>query len=459
MEFEKALTQASEYLSFTPRFINPAEPQGLWFCDSLVTASDIGVNAVCLGTGSSWDDVPRCRPFLEAFPFIVIVSPNAIARDEMHEALLPRLPAMCLYEIGDAGFRGCKTITEYISVYGRKELLSILSGAEELPAYGLLNLARVPKQNLLTIPRTLSGFPRLDKGILGFLEGRLSIWTGKRGIGKSTLVSQMLLESLNQGHVVCAYSGELPKEQFREWMYLQAAGPEHIAYQTDLPTGKRVAVANALADKQISDWMDERYWLYDLDRNTRHDPEMILSQFEYARMRYGADTFLVDNMMSVDLATARDRDYYRAQADFVQQLSTFAKRRHVNVHLVVHPRKSSGKSGAVDNDDISGSGDITNKADNVFFLTRHNRVVDGKSVEAPLLVILKNRDFGTRGDVWLDFDGKSRRFFQYKAGSANKRYAWDPAGQQLTLNELTDPAGAAEIDRIFPPEQEASPCK
>lgn len=451
MEFEKALTAASQYLTFTPRLINPAEPQGLWFCDSLITAADIGANAVCLGTGCSWDDVPRCRPFLEAFPFLVIVSPNAIAREQMHRELQPRLPAMCIYEIADAGFRGCKTIKDYISVYGRKELLSILSGAEELPAYGLLNLARVPPQNLLSVPRTLSGFPRLDKGILGFLEGRLSIWTGKRGIGKSTLISQMLLEGLNQGHTVCAYSGELPKEQFRQWTYLQAAGPEHIAYQTDQRTGKRVAVADGLAEKQISEWMDERYWLYDLDKNTRHDPERILAQFEYARMRYGADVFLVDNMMSVDLAASRDRDYYRAQADFVQCLSTFAKRRHVHVHLVVHPRKSSGKNGNLDNDDVSGSGDITNKADNVFFLSRHDRVVDGKSVKAPVLKILKNRDFGTSGDVWLDFDGKSRRFYQFKAGSADKRLAWDPAGRQLTLEEATP-----EIDQIFPPDKEGA---
>ena len=94
MEFEKALTAASQYLTFTPRLINPAEPQGLWFCDSLITAADIGANAVCLGTGCSWDDVPRCRPFLEAFPFLVIVSPNAIAREQMHRELQPRLPAM-----------------------------------------------------------------------------------------------------------------------------------------------------------------------------------------------------------------------------------------------------------------------------------------------------------------------------------------------------------------------------
>ena len=36
------------------------------------------------------------------------------------------------------------------------------------------------------------------------------------------------------------------------------------------------------------------FWLFDLERNTRHNPEAILSQFSYAKMRYRADVFLVD---------------------------------------------------------------------------------------------------------------------------------------------------------------------
>ena len=68
MEFEKAMEQASQYLTFTARFIDPAQPQGLWFCDTVTEVSAIQINAVCLGSGCGWDDVARCRPFLEAFP-------------------------------------------------------------------------------------------------------------------------------------------------------------------------------------------------------------------------------------------------------------------------------------------------------------------------------------------------------------------------------------------------------
>lgn len=449
MEFERAMRAASEYLTFTERFIDPKLPQGLWFCGNITEVSDIQINAVCLGAGCEWSDVVKCRPFLEQFSYIVIVTPNAIAREELVNELRPRLPTSCLYVVQDNGFQHCKSVSEYISTYGHAHLPDILSGAIELPAFGILNLADIQRRDMTKVPRTLSRFDRLDRSIGGFFAGELSVWTGKRGAGKSTILSQILLEAVDQGHVVCAYSGELDKTQFREWAYLQAAGPEHITYQTDPLTGKRLPTADALADKQISEWLDERFWLFDLEKNTRHDPEAILSQFAYAKMRYNADVFLVDNIMSVDFDYKRDADFNRIQSKFTQMLATFSKRQHVHTHLVVHPRKStSDQNSKVSSDDVNGSADITNRADNVFFLTSHVSTDDkGKAETKPLLMTLKNRDFGSKINQWLDFDKKSRRFFVDKTGDPQRAYGWDPSARQI---EITEERG--EIDQVFPDE-------
>lgn len=432
MEFEKAVRLAGEYLLFEERFLDPELPQGLWFCDNAAEVSAIELNAVCLGTGVEFDAVLKCRPFFACFPYVVIVTPNAIARERLVKELAPRLSACCLYVIGDGGFRGCKTLADYVDAFGHSQLLNILSGAEELPAYGILDLAAVEARDLTRVPRTLSGFRRLDKSIGGFFAGELSVWTGKRGIGKSTLLSWLLLGAVDQGHRVCAYSGELDKAQFREWTYLQAAGPDHIQYREDPLTGKRLPTVDPQAEEKISRWMRERFWLFDLERNTRHDPEAVLSQFAYAKMRYGADVFLVDNIMAVDFDRAGDRDFYREQSRFTQALSAFAKRQHVHIHLVVHPRKSaSGQAGEVTADDVHGSGDITNRADNVFFLTVR-QTAEGPS---PLLMTLKNRDFGSGIHQRLDFDKKSRRFFAPGEGPG-RPLGWELAERQVELKEL-----------------------
>lgn len=157
-----------------------------------------------------------------------------------------------------------------------------------------------------------------------------------------------------------------------------------------------------------------------------------MSQFSYAKMRYRADVFLVDNIMTVEFDGVREKDFYREQSKFTQALAAFAKRQHVHVHLVVHPRKSSGgKAWEVTADDVHGSGDITNRADNVFFLTTHV-VADAQK---PMLVTLKNRDFGSKINQWLDFDKKSRRFFA-EGGDPAKALGWEMAARQVEITEL-----------------------
>ncbi|WP_298016695.1 AAA family ATPase [uncultured Dysosmobacter sp.] len=447
MEFEKAMHAASQYLTFTDRFLDPKLPQGLWFCGNVAEVSDIQVNAVCLGSGCEWNDVVKCQPFFEHWEYIVIVEPNAIAREELVRELRPWLPASRLYVVQDSGFQNCRSIREYIEAHGIADLPRILSGAVELPAYGILNLADIQKRDMTKVPRTLSRFDRLDKSIGGFFAGELSVWTGKRGSGKSTILSQILLEAVDQGHVVCAYSGELDQSQFREWAYLQAAGPDYITYRADPMTGKRLPTVDEMADQMISEWLSERFWLFDLEKNTRHDPEAILKQFAYAKMRYNADVFLVDNIMSVDFDYKRDSDFNRIQSQFTQMLATFSKRQHVHTHLVVHPRKStSDQNGKVSADDVNGSADITNRADNVFFLTTHASTDDkGQPETKPLLMTLKNRDFGSHINQWLDFDKKSRRFFVDRTGDSKRPYGWDAEARQMKITE-----DRGDIDRVFP---------
>ena len=102
---------------------------------------------------------------------------------------------------------------------------------------GLLNLADVDCERKLNADRVLSGFRQLYAGIGGFSPGDLSVWTGKRGEGKSTLLGQMMLEAINQGHRVCVYSGEFPKHRFKLTLMQQAAGGRHVVKREDERTG------------------------------------------------------------------------------------------------------------------------------------------------------------------------------------------------------------------------------
>ena len=130
--------------------------------------------------------------------------------------------------------------------------------------------------------------------------------------------------------------------------------------------------------------------------------------------------------MVVDFEETRNsqENYYRAQSGFTGRLVEFAKKHEVHVHLVVHPRKTQGKGGINDADDVGGSGDITNRADNVISM---ERLSDEKAQElgyCTLLRVIKNRDFGETVKIALDYDQKSRRFYESGTDKLYRQYGW-----------------------------------
>ena len=188
-------------------------------------------------------------------------------------------------------------------------------------------------------------------------------------------------------------------------------------------TGKSFFLVNDDVKVPIDRWFDGTLFLTDIRDKAAHDEETILRLFEGANRRYGCDTFLVDNIMTAQLQGETERGYYRAQSAFAGRLADFCKRLGVHVHLVAHPRKTEGKR-PLEADDVGGSGDITNRADNVF---KVERVPEERVQElgySSLLTILKNREFGARGKVKLEFNEPSRRLYPM-GGSPAKKYGWE----------------------------------
>ena len=78
---------------------------------------------------------------------------------------------------------------------------------------------------------------------------------------------------------------------------------------------------------------------------------------------------IIDNMMALDIPHVSMLDKYDMQTRIVKRFSAIAKELNIHVHFICHPRKTEAfpRKG-----DISGTGDITNVADNVFMVHRVN---------------------------------------------------------------------------------------
>ena len=384
------------------------------FADA-IPIDDVGGAALFFDNRSE-DAIRRFKPLFADFSKVYILIADKEVREEVSETLTRLFPSVAQFIPKDEAFKGYNKLRDLLDGV-ENALDGLIVAAVQKPAYGLINLSKVSKTARERI--ALSGIRGLDREINGFGAGELSVWTGTRGSGKSTLLSQLLLNAVNQGVNVFAYSGELTQATFFASVVEQAAGGKNTRKEVDPHSGKEYYLVDTQTEAKIRDWLDGRFFLYDNTIADANNAESILSIMGLAANRYGCRIFLCDNLMTARFSQ-RGGDYYREQSEFVGRLVEFSKANNVHVHLVAHPRKAG--EGNLIADDVGGSGDITNRADNVFSIKRI--IGDDADFDAGL-TILKNRYYGALGTkVRLCFDKTCNRFSEY-GYTTDWRYGWE----------------------------------
>jgi len=421
-------------LTYHDRFIDPSLPTGLWWCLTAEDVQAVEINAVCKSLLAGWDDLNGCREWVEQFEYIFVAAPDSGARDEAIAELQKRF-AIPVLVADTAAFKGNRSVAELRSNLGLDAVEKLLFGAIELPADGLIDFADIDVTETGPKNRVMSGIKSLDYCLGGFSGGKLSVWTGKRGEGKSTWLGQILIEAVDQGHKVCAYSGELPARDFKLSMLPQIAGAKYLEKVQDPLTGMDEYLVSKGTRAKIEEWTRYNLHLTDIRKANAHDEDTILRLFEYAHRKYGCDVFLVDNIMTAQLKQERELGYWRAQSAFTQRLAAFAKKNDSHVHLVAHPKKT-GQKGVGDSDEVGGSGDITNLADNVFAVERVPEEMVDQAGYSARIKIMKNRGKGILRTVALNYHVPSRRFFEADKGNPWKHYGWEYIGKQPGFQDL-----------------------
>lgn len=389
-------------------------------CDAMALYEAGLTNVVSVPSGCDnieWVDL--CWDWLERFSTIILFGDNDEPGRRMINTLIKKLGEDRVrivenYPVvqGSNPVTYCKDANEILLRYGEFELIDMVENATEIPTKGLINLGTVKPIDPTTVPRIKTMIPELDYCIGGLVEGGVTIMTGKSGDGKSTLSGLLLLNAIQQGYNVCAYSGELSKERFQQWINLQAAGSEWIGLKYDPVKGVNIPYVPNEVQERICKWYDNRLFLFDNNEIfDSHQAESIVDVFTTALRRYDAKLFLVDNMMT---ALSDEDEEIRAQAKFINALKKFANRYKVHVLIVAHPRKTKLDE-KLRKDDVGGSSYIVNLADSTFVMER------------PDIRIIKNRDGGVNKLIECCYCGDSRRIYQADKGDLNK-FSWDKSG-------------------------------
>lgn len=140
-----------------------------------------------------------------------------------------------------------------------------------------------------------------------------------------------------------------------------------------------------------------------------------LKSIERAIQQYGTKVILIDNLMTaMYIDEQRGSDKYDQQGQFVRNLTKLAIKYDCLILLVAHQRKNNFTTDV--NDEISGSGDITNLAGITLSYNRGTKDEIEKGMVSEFqrkLIIAKNRLFGKINlqGILLDYDERSKRIY------------------------------------------------
>jgi twinkle protein len=393
--------------------------EGEFDCMAVYQASEGMINVVSVPSGSqdfTW--IETCEEQLSAYKYIAVIGDNDAPGQKMLADISAKMADKIVLAPDFPVYRGAKDANEILFRYGTDGILAVISSMKPIPVEGLINLADVRTADLSSIPRTLSGIPTLDKVLGGFIEGDLTIWTGKRGEGKSSVLNQIALESIERGTNTCIYSGEVPAERLKYFINLCAAGSLNVDSRPDILTGRELFYVSREKAIKIESWYDRKIWLYDNKIIKVDERDSVLQKFTEAFSRYDCRVFIVDNLMTVSTG-AKANEVMQLQADFVVRLRKFAEKYGVHVHCVVHPRKTPSVS---DSDEVGGMGTITNIACNVLTVHKCDEKEQHELNSDAVIGILKNRAHGERSDILLNYNQGSRRYTEKH--EKEREYSW-----------------------------------
>jgi predicted ATP-dependent serine protease len=289
------------------------------------------------------------------------------------------------------------------------------------------------RSQIVTMP---SGFRELDQKIIGFNKGEITLWSGKNGAAKSTIINQIALNHVQQGFKGIIYSGELPAYKLKNWIQLQAAGRQ---YTTQSDYNENVYYVKKSIGQRIDTWINDKLFIYNNDYGNNF--EQLMSDVEQQVVKNHIDFDVLDNLMALDLLTFSG-DKYDQQKQFINMLCSFVRRLNIHIHIIAHPRKQVG---FLRKDDISGTADLGNAVDNIIICHRNNAdyrkaietffdksMVGGLVVCDNYMEVCKNRDLGIVDHfAGLFFEKESKRLLNEL--SENINYDWQELEVQREL--------------------------
>jgi len=203
-----------------------------------------------------------------------------------------------------------------------------------------------------------SGFATHDYNDTGLKAGKVTIITGVRGSGKTTLAGQMTVAVTQQNHKVFCYFGETPMSETIE-SFAHMTSARELIEETDNGAGRTIFTPSARAIDIFTKNYGSKILFYEDDVKSTINKYDLMKQKMVLCAKRGYKLFIVDNLMVLTIKRQGVKFYnkFDEQTRIMDDLKQFAKDHNVHIAMLAHPNAGGEK--------VSGAMEIENLADTI----------------------------------------------------------------------------------------------
>ena len=240
--------------------------------------------------------------------------------------------------------------------------------------------------------------------------------------GKSSLCNlTSIIAPIEQGHRVFVFSGELSEGQLLDWIMSPLAGLNHLRVWDSEKSARKAFTVTDEAENAIRKYYHDNIILYSAENELATSEEDLVDAMETAYRKYGCDTFVIDNLMTIDFTTAGVDNKYEQQKKFITRLMNFTNTHNVNISCVSHPKKvAAGED--LDIYSLHGASELSNLCHRLIAVKRLTDDEENYSIECQ---IIKDRPTQAAGkSCKLMYDTATRRIYSTNE-ELYQKFSWE----------------------------------
>jgi twinkle protein len=337
---------------------------------------------------------PDAASFLQAFDlkYPVVSLPNGTGSVE--QVIKRDYDFICSFENVCLSFD--KDANDVLKADGPGALVKAFWAAETWRPDGIVDGSDIKLTDLMqdTCVGFELPFPKLNEMIYGLRKGEITTLTAGSGIGKSTLLRQIMF-GLHQQHKLRIYLEENNRK----------TAQAYIALYNSVPLGKLRRNKSLLTPEQWREAHEnvikQRSVYYDHFGSLESD--RLLNKMRYMAQVCKVDFIAFDHLSIATSGLESSSEGERKDIDILMtRLRQLVEETGVGVLPIVHLKRSMGKNfnegGQISLNDLRGSASIEQISDNVIALER-NQQADGPERDLVHVRVLKCRESGDTGEA------------------------------------------------------------